>query len=185
MDDMSGLDDILAGLDYSAMGFGTSSPEESIPMQGMVGMPMNMGMGMDGVPMGATDMYGMPMQGAGMMGDMPIPQATGFPPQMQPQGYIANQYTQQQLMQMAYAGRLPNRALVIQCLREYVMSISQVPISAEVKLEEMPQLLKHACYQCGVSRLPMNTYSVQEFGINIPFYFCKGCGKLYYIKDFM
>ena len=152
-------------------------PMQGMPMQGMPiqGMPMqgmDYGMSMQGMPMQGMD-YGIPMQGM------------DYGTQYATQGFLDNQYIQQQLMQMLYNGKSQNKAFALDCLRAYVVQLCQVNISSEVKLEETPNLIKHACLPCKVSRLPVNQYTIPEFGISIPFYFCKGCGKLYYMKDFM
>lgn len=58
-------------------------------------------------------------------------------------------------------------------------------VTQTVNIEETPQQLRHACFQTGVSFLPMQTFGVpiEDMGV-IPFnyYYCNKCGKLYAYK---
>ena len=132
-------------------------------MPGYPGMDMGMGAGMD-------MQGGYPMQG-GMVGYPPMtPQYPGYMAgRMDASGYV--KYT---------------RAQMLDGLRNYVIMCNngRVPISKEEKLEETPPLLRHACAECGVSQLQMLTFNIPEAGVQIPFYFCTACGKLFYYKDF-
>ena len=141
---------------------GQYPPDAMMPgMTGYPGMDMGMGMGMQG---------GYPMSG-GMVGfPTGIPQFPEYMAgRMDASGYV--KYT---------------RAQMLDGLRNYVIMCNngRVPISKEEKLEETPQLLRHACAECGVSQLQMLTFNIPEAGIQIPFYFCTACGKLFYWKDF-
>ena len=79
-----------------------------------------------------------------------------------------------------------NRSMILQYIQDYVVNLTQVPISRVEKIEETPNMLRHACAEVGdVSYLQMNNFSVPELGINVSFYFCTACGKLYIQKDFM
>lgn len=74
---------------------------------------------------------------------------------------------------------------IIQGLRDYVTMNTGIPISAEEKIEDTPQLMRHACAAAKISQLGINYFCVPEMGLQIPFYFCTACGKLFYPKDFM
>ena len=55
-------------------------------------------------------------------------------------------------------------------------------VTQRVTIDETPNTLRHACFNTGVTKLPMRTFSVPlEGGGNIPypFYYCPACGKLY------
>lgn len=78
-----------------------------------------------------------------------------------------------------------SKSQILQGLRDYVVGVSNVPIVREEKLEDTPQLLRHACAEAKVSQLGMNQFTVPEMGLSIPFYFCTACGKLFYPKDLM
>lgn len=147
-------------------------PDMTVQDPSMMGMAGGMGlpcydMGMmqgqlSGVYAGGV---GMPMGGMapGMIG-MQMPCGT-----IDCAGYV--KYTRQQMLDG---------------LRNYVIMNTQgrVPISRAEKIEETPQLLRHACAECGVSRLQMLVFNIPEAGVQIPFYFCTACGKLFYYKDF-
>lgn len=138
---------------------------------------MNNGMMQTGYMDGYVNQLGYSPDG---MGAMPV----GYPNQMQygaPMGYPAvGAYSGQ----VCYAPIKYSRQQMLDGLRNYVVMSGQVPISREEKIEETPQLLRHACAPCGVSFLQMLNFSIPEVGVNIPFYFCTACGKLYYYKDF-
>lgn len=138
------------------------------PSMGMdMGLGMDAGMGVPGMGAGMPGM-GMGMPGFGMQGGFPMTyqQPIG---RLDYSGYV--KYTRQQMLDG---------------LRNYVIMANQgrVPISKEEKIEETPQVLRHACADCGVSYLQMLTFNIPEAGVQIPFYFCTACGKLYYYKDF-
>lgn len=74
-------------------------------------------------------------------------------------------------------------------LRNYIIRSCnfQVVITKEEKIEDTPQRLRHCCAESKskIVMLDMLMFSVPETGMNIPFYFCRDCGKLFYYKDFM
>lgn len=70
-------------------------------------------------------------------------------------------------------------------LRNYVMQTNGCYIQKEKKIEEAPQDIRHACVTVGVTKLPIQYFSIPEVGLNIPFYFCNKCGTLYIYRDFM
>lgn len=89
---------------------------------------------------------------------------------------------------MGYNMQTPriNKASVMQYIQSYVINLTQVPISKVEKIDETPDILRHACVEVGdVSYLQVNKFPIQELGIYVMFYFCKACGKLYIQKDFM
>ena len=77
------------------------------------------------------------------------------------------------------------RSQYIEGLRAYVINSSGIQISSEERIEESPNLLRHACAVSRISMLPICYFNVPETGVQIPFYFCMSCGKLFYVKDFM
>lgn len=99
-------------------------------------------------------------------------------------GYGVQQYPVGRVDSMGYVHY--TRQQMLDGLRNYVIQNTQgrVPIAREEKLEETPQLLRHACAECGVSYLQMLQFPIPEMNLVIPFYFCTACGKLFYYKDF-
>lgn len=139
--------------------------QQNMPMPQQMGYPMQNDMFMQGnLPM-QDNMYmqgTMPMQGGmPMQGQMGYPQMNGM-------------YMQR-----------PNKAMIIQALHMYVSQNFGRPPMITTKIEEEPDTIRHACIYHGISRLPKYTFPIPEFGVSIPFYFCKSCGKLYYPRDFM
>lgn len=109
-------------------------------------------------------------------------------PQYPQQGYPAQGYQPQY---QAPVGRMDasgyvkyTRQQMLDGLRNYVIMQTRMTINKEEKILETPQVLRHACAECGVSKLQMLQFRIPEAGISIPFYFCTACGKLYYYKDF-
>ena len=135
--------------------------------------------------------------------DMAQQQQKGYPQQgqMMPEQMMQGQMMQPQMMQgnmyqqpmydsqmMGYNMQAPriNRASIMQYIQNYVINLTQVPISKVEKIEETPDVLRHACVEVGdVSYLQANKFPVPELGIYVMFYFCTACGKLYIQKDFM
>lgn len=55
-------------------------------------------------------------------------------------------------------------------------------ISQTVKIDETPDCIRHACAYKGVTFLQRQSYGVptEDMGvIDLPWYFCEQCGKLY------
>lgn len=76
------------------------------------------------------------------------------------------------------------RGQAVQALRDYIISLSGAPIMKEIKIDETPDLLRHACVNCGISHLPKNIFPIPAMCSQITFYFCKSCGTLFYTPDF-
>lgn len=98
-------------------------------------------------------------------------------PQMQ-QGYPQDMYGGMNMIRYT-------RGQYLDGLRNYVTNSSGVAIMKEERIEDVPNLLRHACAEAKVSYLPKCQFYVPETGVTIPFYFCLACGKLFYFKDFM
>ena len=112
-------------------------------------------------------------------GNMGYGQGYGNMPQMNMyngQGY----YGMQQMQPIHYS-----KSQIIDVLRSFLQQSTNVAVSGEDKIEETPNELRHACAPWGVSFLQRCDFPVPEMGITVPFYFCKSCGKLFYLKDFM
>lgn len=77
------------------------------------------------------------------------------------------------------------KSQVVQMMREYILANTGCVVSKEERIEELPKFVRHACMSCGVSYLPACDFSIPLIGLSTSIYFCKGCGKLYYLKDFM
>lgn len=166
---------------FGIFGFGAADST----MTGEVMPGVGMTPGVDCMPgMMPGDGFGMPgmmpdagfgMQSPGMYGG----QGVVFQP-----GFMGGGMS---VGRMDYSGYVKySRQQMLEGLRNYVINCNQgrVMISREEKLEETPQLLRHACADCGISYLQMLTFNIPEAGIQIPFYFCTSCGKLFYYKDF-
>lgn len=136
-------------------------------------MPFN------GGDMFGQNSYGQQMQqGFGM--DMQMGQQMGMMGMQGQQMDMMGGYGMNNMQPVRYS-----KQQIIQGLRDYVVNNTQVPINMEVKIDEAPDLLRHACSYAGVSKLSVNHFYVPEMGIDIPFYFCMACGKLFYYRDFM
>lgn len=70
-------------------------------------------------------------------------------------------------------------------LKSYIMRNTGLEVEVEQKIDEVPQFLRHACPVCGVVKLPMYSFCIQEAQFSIQFYFCNHCRKLYYPADMM
>lgn len=102
---------------------------------------------------------------------------------------------QMQSMQMCrydrYGNYIPpkfSKVQLLQYMRDYIVNSTGRPISREEKLDDAPpQTLRHCCVEAKITSLPLNTFQAQSDGmpVNIQFYFCKACGKLIYVRDFM
>lgn len=73
----------------------------------------------------------------------------------------------------------------IEGLRGYVLRNTGIMPTREEKLEDIPEKIRHCCAYKKIIYLPRLNFGVPETGMNLPFYFCDGCGKLLYYKDFM
>ena len=52
-----------------------------------------------------------------------------------------------------------------------------------VKIAESPDLLRHACVDCGISKLPRYNFPIPEVNFNIYFWYCTACKTLYIPGD--
>jgi hypothetical protein len=94
-------------------------------------------------------------------------------------------YNQQMGTMDAFGNIKYTRSQIIQGLRDYVINMSGVIINKEERIEDTPQLLRHACAEAKVSYLSINYFMIPEMCMQVPFYFCTACGKLFYPRDFM
>ena len=79
-----------------------------------------------------------------------------------------------------------NKATIIQAIQDYVVCCTQKPITQVIKIEEIDSKFRHACAEFGdVSFLDVNYFPVPQLGIQVAYYFCLSCGRLYIQKDFM
>ena len=77
---------------------------------------------------------------------------------------------------------------IVNGLKSYVYNISGGVMPRDlVKLEEFPQMLRHACALTKekITYLPLYYFNIPEMHTRIPFYFCKRCARLYYPKELM
>ena len=79
-----------------------------------------------------------------------------------------------------------SRQQYLNILRNYVIQNCQVAISKEQPILEVPNMIRHCCVECStkIVMLPKFCCTVPETNMQIPFYFCRDCGKLFYYKDF-
>ena len=159
--------------------------------------------GQQGQSMFNQPMYG--QQGQQMFGQQVQPMFNQQGQQMfgqqmnygQQMGYGYNQQGQQMFgQQMDYGQQMSygynqkpikySRMQIINGMRDFVLARTGVCVSKEQKIEDCPDLLRHACVEVGdISQLQRNNFDIPEMGLSIPIYFCTACGKLYYYKDFM
>lgn len=116
---------------------------------------------------------------------------TGYATGFYNQGYAAGDYNQ------GYYNNVPQgridgfgfvhytKAQYLVGLRNYVFNLTGVAITKEERLDDVPQLLRHACAAAKISKLAQCYFQVPETGVSIPFFFCLACGKLYYPRDFV
>ena len=76
------------------------------------------------------------------------------------------------------------KAEVYQAIQEYCYQCTAVMVSEMVKIEDFPDALRHSCFETGVAYLPKYIWRVPiEYGfVEVPYYFCSRCGKLYVSK---
>lgn len=141
-------------------------------------------MGMQDMVMQDPSMYGVQ---SGM--SYPDPNMMGMQNQFNP---MYNMPSQAMIPQTPIMGRVDKygmvhytKAQILDGLRNYVMANTGRQITKEEKLEETPQLLRHACAEAKITNLPLSNFYVAEMNVSVPFYFCQACGKLFYLKDFM
>lgn len=74
-----------------------------------------------------------------------------------------------------------SKSEVIQAIQMHCYQQTGVSVSNVVRLEETPSTLRHSCMETGIAHLPTYNWQVPtEYGsVNVPFYFCDKCGKLY------
>lgn len=182
------------------------SMQQSMGQSVQGGYPGDPSMGYPGDPnMGYQGGYpgdsNMGYQG-GYLGDPNMGYPGAYPPQIESmpgnQGYngqvspypyaaqAAQGYTQAPVGRVDRMGMVHyTRGQYIDGLRAYVMNSSGIQITSEERIDETPSLLRHACAASRISMLPICYFNVPETGVQIPFYFCMSCGKLFYMKDFM
>lgn len=81
-----------------------------------------------------------------------------------------------------------SRGQVLQGLRDYVVRMTGVGVTKEEKLDDYVNgNLRHCCPYCKtiITMLPVMYFNLPEAGMQVPFYFCTDCGKLFYPRDFM
>ena len=115
--------------------------------------------------------------------------------QMAQQNMIQQQmYSQPMNMQysaynqgMNYSVPKLTKGQIIDNLSGYVYNQTGVLVSKVEKIEEMPQTLRHSCVYTGVITLNKFTYSYAspQGYVDLPFFFCDKCGKLYYCPDYL
>lgn len=111
--------------------------------------------------------------------------------EMQQQPIIAPFQSMQMGRYDRYGNYIPpkfSKPQLLQFLRDYIVNTTGRPISSEEKLDDAPpKVLRHCCAEAKITSLPLNTFQAQSDGmpINIEFYYCKACGKLIYVRDFM
>lgn len=68
----------------------------------------------------------------------------------------------------------------------YVMQSTGVGVKQMQKIKEAPDAFRHSCVQTGITILQRNVYRLQSGGtiVQIPFYFCTSCGKLFIFSEF-
>lgn len=77
-----------------------------------------------------------------------------------------------------------SKAQIYQLIRECVYANTKVWVQQEEKIGEQPSLLRHACAGLGVVGLAPYYYTLPQTNVQVPFYFCTVCGKLYLPQEF-
>ena len=107
--------------------------------------------------------------------------------QMMNMQQMSVQQNQMQTMVMQGTRHL-TRGEIVNDMSMFATRNTGVVVSKVVKLDEMPNTLRHACTYAGVTELPQYTYQyMSEYGsaITVPFFFCPKCGKLFYDSDYL
>lgn len=171
-------------------------------MSGMDGMGMS-GMGMDGNMGMVTPEQQMLMQqqmqnNAQMnqmqqmqfeqmrMQQMQMQQMQEQAAQMHQAQYVqAVQNAQMMQMQGMKMRKIPKHQVYDE-ISMYVYQNTGIQPQHIQKLSETPDTLRHACAQTGITFLTKYCYTVVSQGmpVQVPFYFCNSCGKLFVFSDF-
>lgn len=96
-----------------------------------------------------------------------------------------NQYTGYGYPSQQSVKRVP-KYQVYNMIALYVYQVYQTQVKQVIKLDEVPDGLRHSCLYTGITFLPKQFYSLQsDIGlIQIPYYFCSVCGNLYIYQNF-
>ena len=79
-----------------------------------------------------------------------------------------------------------SKSMIEQAIMQNCWQVTGVQPQRIVKLEEIDNLLRHACAMYGdIIPLGVNYFPVPDLGIQVAYYYCANCGTLYIQKDYM
>lgn len=113
----------------------------------------------------------MPMQGQQMqMGQMQIGQM---------------QMGQMQMQGQQMPPKIPKYRMV-ELLSQYVQMNTGMAVQCVEKIHEAPDTIRHSCVPMGITTLQRYVFTAQSGWdtLQIPFYFCPQCGKLFMYQDY-
>lgn len=76
-----------------------------------------------------------------------------------------------------------SKSEILEALKYYITNQTNIYPTKIVKLDDYPQLVPHACVNGKVQKLIPNTFTLSEIGVQITYWFCMYCGKLFILKD--
>ena len=175
------FDDVIPQNQGQPMG----SPSMNQPM---VGQPMNQPMGYSQADMsqGFSGGFSSGFSGADGFGyDNGF--SSGYGAYGASQGYGGfDAYGQQSYGSMDRFGNIKySKHEIIDALIYQIQCTTGRVVVEQQKIEDTPDFLRHACAEAKISRLQRLSFPVYEMGIEVPFYFCLACGKLFYPSNFM
>lgn len=107
--------------------------------------------------------------------------------QMQMQG---QQVGQMQMNQMQMQGqqmppKIPKYRM-LELISQYVQINTGMAVQCVEKIHEAPDMIRHSCVPMGITTLQRYIFTAQSGWdtLQIPFYFCPQCGKLFIYQDY-
>lgn len=79
-----------------------------------------------------------------------------------------------------------SKARIVDSIRQGVEITYKVPVSKIEYIDETPETIRHSCPMTGIAILnrEISNVMIGNAYLEIPYYFCPVCGKLYIYKNF-
>lgn len=106
-----------------------------------------------------------------------------MPMQGQQMNQMQGQMNQMQGQQMP--PKLP-KYRILEMLSQYVQANTGMAVQCVEKIHEAPDMIRHSCVPMGITTLQRYVFTAQSGWdmLQIPFYFCPQCGKLFVYQDY-
>lgn len=174
--------DLLLGLQNQAMQNAYTGQVGQMPVGQMGYGQMPVGQ----IPVGQMG-YPQSMYGQMGYGQIPVQQNINynqmFSPQMQPEVPSVMPLQQQTFSYDRYGQIKFKVSDGINLLTQDILRRTGSYPNKVVKIAESPDLLRHACVDCGISKLPRYNFPIPEANFNISFWYCTACKTLYIPGD--